>query len=275
MAMHQDHFSMLSELERLAAMALDPVRVHELGEDQWPIAMLAAALIAGGDESRRAELMVAYGVFVQKNSSAARASSLVQLSRFVGANKGNGWRGFLPCATADPDASLRRKAAIYICTLATPGELERFTGVAELARRLAADESMPVSALEALLSLGDMRFLPLLESLYSLPETRLATWLGTLDVVPNHLFYNWLLGALEKQPALASELVNLLVRTATKASVIIDLTLPVPSWAFKSAAPQPLHGWTPQEYFTRMIPRLLPHLSAEQLGEVKVAFGGA
>lgn len=266
---------MLSELERLAAMALDPVRVHELGEDQWPIAMLAAALIAGGDESRRAELMAAYGVFVQKNPAAARASSLVQLSRFVSANKGNGWRGFLPCATADPDASLRRKAAIYICTLATPGELERFTGVAELARRLAADESMPLSALEALLSLGDMRFLPLLEPLYSLPEARLAAWFGALDVVPNHLFYNWLLGALEKKPALASELVGLLVRTATKASVIIDLTLPVPSWAFKSAAPQPLHGWTPQEYFARMNPRLLPHLSAEQLGEVKVAFGGA
>lgn len=266
---------MLSELERLAAMALDPVRVHELGGDQWPVAMLAAALIAGGDESRRTELMTAYGVFVQKNAPAARAASLVQLSRFVSANKGNGWRGFLPCAVADPDANLRRKATVYLCALATPGELERFTGVAEVVRRLAADETTPTTALDALLSLGDMRFLPLLESLYTLPATQLATWLGELEVVPNHLSCNWLLGALEKHTSLASGIASALQRTAPKASVIIDLTLPVPSWSFKSAAPQPLHGWTPQEYFARLLPRLQPHLSAEQVQAVKEAFAGA
>ena len=32
---------MLSELERLAAMVLDPVRIHEIGTDQWPLAMIA------------------------------------------------------------------------------------------------------------------------------------------------------------------------------------------------------------------------------------------
>ena len=275
MAMHQDHFSMLSELERLAAMALDPVRVHELGPDQWPVAMLAAALIAGGDESRRTELMKAYGVFVQKNAPAARAASLVQLSRFVSANKGNGWRGFLPAALADPDPTLRRKAAVYMATLATPGELERFTGIAELVRRLAGDEPAPATILDALLSLGDMRFLPLLEQLYAQPEARLEAWLGELEVVPNHFSCQWMLGLLEARPGLADALVSVWQRTAAKASVLIDLTLPVPTWAFTTAAPQPLHGWTPQEYVPRMLPRLLPHLNEEQAQKVRAAFGAA
>ncbi|MBR1978573.1 MAG: hypothetical protein IJ985_03620 [Akkermansia sp.] len=275
MAMHQDHFSMLSELERLAAMALDPVRVHELGADRWPVAMLAAALIAGGDESRQAELMRAYAIFVQKNPPATRAAGLVQLSRFVCANKGNGWRGFMPCAMADPDAALRRKAAVYMATLATPGELERFTGVAELVRRLSTDEASPATVLDALLSLGDMRFLHLLERLYERPVPQLSAWLGALDVVPNHLSCNWLLGVLEAHPTLASDVVAVLQRTAAKATVLIDLTLPVPSWAFKSAAPQPLHGWTPQEYVARMQSRLQPHLSGEQMNAVRAAFGMA
>lgn len=273
MAMHQDHFSMLSELERLAAMALDPVRVHELGADQWPVAMPAAALTAGGDESRRAELVRAYELFVQKNAPSVRAGSLVQLSRFVMANKGNGWRGFMPCAMHDPDAALRRKAAMYMATLATPSELEHFTGVAELVRRLGAEEATPTTSLEALLSLGDTRILPLLEKLYSQDAAKLATWLGELDVVPNHLSCLWLLGALETYPDLAPAVAGVLTRTAAKASVIIDLVLPMPSWAFKSAAPQPLHGWSPQEYVDRMQSRLLPHLDAEQWLAVKTAFG--
>lgn len=274
MAMHQDHFSMLSELERLAAMALDPVRVRELGADQWPVAMLAAALMAGGDESRRPELMAAYAAFVQKNAPAARAACLVQLSRFVSANKGNGWRGFMPCAMADPDAALRRKAAVYMATLAKPGELQRFNGVAELVRCLATEEATPASVLDALLSLGDLRFLPQLESLYAQPAAKLAAWLGELEVVPNHLSCSWLLGVLEAHPALAADVAGVLQRTASQAGVIIDLTLPVPTWAFKSAAPQPLHGWTPQEYVARMQPRLQPHLSAEQMDAVCAAFGG-
>lgn len=273
MAMHQDHFSMLSELERLAAMALDPVRVRELGADQWPVAMLAAALMVGGDESRRPELMAAYATFVQKNAPAARAACLVQLSRFVSANKGNGWRGFMPCAMADPDAALRRKAAVYMATLATPSELQRFNGVAELVRCLATEEATPATVLDALLSLGDLRFLPLLESLYAQPEGRLSAWLGKLEVVPNHLSCSWLLGALEAHPMLAADVASVLQRTASKAGVMIDLTLPVPTWAFKSAAPQPLHGWTPQEYVVRMQPRLQPHLSAEQMNAVRAAFG--
>lgn len=271
MAIHQDHFSMLSELERLASMALDPVRVHELGADQWPVAMLAAALVAGADESRQSELMRAYEIFVQKNASEVRATSLVQLSRFVSSNKGNGWRGFLPCALADPDALLRRKAAVYMATLAPCGELERFTGAAELVRRLESGAS--VTMLDALLGLGDMRFLPLLEKLYGQPESQLGVWLQELHVVPNHLSSQWLLGVLDAHPSLAPEIVSVLTRTASLATIIIDLTLPVPSWAFSSAAPQPLHGWSLKEYVERMLPRLSVHLSDSQVNEVRAAFG--
>lgn len=275
MAMHQDHFSMLSELERLAAMALDPVRVRELDADRWPVAMLAAALMAGGDESRCGELERAYAAFVQKNPPVARAASLVQLSRFVSSNKGNGWRGFVPYALIEPDVVLRRKAAVYMATLASPCEIERFTGVAELVRRLSADETTPVTMLDALLSLGDMRFLPLLETLHAQPEEKLASWLGELEVVPNHLSCSWLIGLLEAHPTLAADVAGVLIRTASTAGVIIDLILPVPSWAFKSAAPQPLHGWTPQEYVVRMQPRLQPHLSGVQMEAVRAAFGCA
>ncbi len=275
MAMHQDHFSMLSELERLAAMALDPVRVRELGADRWPVAMLAAALIAGGDESRCRELERAYAAFVQKCPPAARAASLLQLSRFVSANKGNGWRGLMPYVLIEPDVVLRRKAAVYMATLASPCEIERFTGVAELVRRLSSDENPPATALDALLSLGDMRFLPLLEKLHAQPEEKLASWLGELEVVPNHLSCSWLLRVLEVHPTLASDVVGVWCRTAPTTGVIIDLTLPVPSWAFKSAAPQPLHGWTPQEYVARMQSRLQPHLSGAQMDAVRAAFGCA
>ncbi len=273
MAMHQDHFSVLSETVRLAAMALDAGRVHELGSDQWPVAMVAASLSAAEDESRRADLRRAYAVFMQKNGAQARAASVAQLARFVAANKGNGWRAFEPFAMLDFEAALRRKAAVYMATLAPVAGDARFAGVAELVCKLREDADAPVSMLEALLSLGDMRFLPLLESLYACEKQRVEHWLQVLDVVPNHLACQWLLGLLEAHTDLARYVTAALVRMGGKATVVIDLILPVPAWAYKSAAPQPLHGWTPSEYAERLQARLQEHLNAQLWQEVRAAFG--
>ena len=56
MGLYQDNFTGLSELERLAAMAHDPVRVHEIGADQWPLTMMACGLMASNDEEKLEEL---------------------------------------------------------------------------------------------------------------------------------------------------------------------------------------------------------------------------
>lgn len=271
MSLHQDHFSMLSEMERLAAMALDAVRVRELEADQWPTAIAAAALLAGGDEMRREELARAYDTFTACTPVQARATALVQMTKFISAGKGNGWRGLLPFAERDPHAPLRRKAAVFTATLATPSEAERFNGIAELVSRLQQPET-PTTILDALLGLGDMRFLPHLQKLYTQDEETLRRRLGEVEVVLNHAACQWLLGLLQAHPALAAEVSALLVRTAPGTPVFIDLTMPVPSWEFRNAAPQPLHGWTPQEYFARLLPGLQTYLTAEQTADVRRAF---
>ncbi len=270
--MHQDYFSVLSETARLAAIALDAVRVHELGAEQWSVAMTAAALAAAGDETKNEDLQRAYTVFAQKNLPPVRAASLARLARFVAANQGNGWLAFLPYALYDSEPILRRKAAVYVATMAPATQDIRFTGVAHLVRVLSTDELAPVTLLDALLSLGDVRFLPQLQQLYAVEPQCISLWLDSMDVAPNHLSCQWLLGLLEAQPSLARHVVQAWVRTVPKVATVIDLTLPVPTWAFKSATPQPLHGWSPNEYFDRMLSRLSPYLTEPQLCTLREVF---
>ena len=88
MGLFQDNFSMLSELERLAAMVLDPVRIHEIGEDQWPLAMMACGLVTGNDPERLPDNLKAYSIFMQKVTPATRGNTLKQLVRFITQRKG-------------------------------------------------------------------------------------------------------------------------------------------------------------------------------------------
>ena len=65
----------------------------------------------------------------------------------------------------------------------------------------------------------------------------------------------------------------LLERMAPAATAVIDLVMPIPTWAYTKPAPQPLHGWTRAEYFPRMLPVLSRHLTEAQISRLKVAFG--
>ncbi len=272
MGLYQDNFAGLSELERLAAMAHDPVRVHEIGADQWPLTMMACGLMASNDEEKLEENFDIYDIFVAKTSVAARKSSLIQLSRFIAGRKGEGWKSMIPYATNELDAALSRKAATYVATLAQPDPTEPLAGVQELVARLVKDDYVPTTLLDAVLSMADMRVLPLLQPLLALDSDRVEEYLDELETTPNRLSLAFVLRALETYPTLAECVTDALCRMAPLSPVILDLALPVPTWAFEKPTPQPLHGWTPAEYFARMLPELQPHLDAEQLQRVREAF---
>lgn len=273
MGIFQDNFSSLSELERLAAMAHDPVRVHEIGADQWPLAMMACGLMASNDEEKQEENLGIYSIFVTKTTPAARKGSLVQLSRFISARRGEGWKSLLPYALEETDSALSRRAAILIATLAQPSPSQQLAGVEEIARQLYREESdAPVTMLEAVLSLSDMRVLPILEPLLMISSDRLSDWLQELNVPANRLACTWLLNVLAAHPDLADDVAAALCRMAPLSQVIIDLALPVPTWAFEKPTPEPLHGWSRPEYFARMLPELEPVLSADLLQQVRTAW---
>lgn len=273
MGLFQDQFSMLSELERLAAMVQDPVRIRELGTDQWPLAMMASGLMTSEDPSRLRQNLEIYDHFVEKTEATARQSSLSQLARFVIQRKGKGWQALLPYALREPESSIAHKAALHIATLAQPGEGDaRFAGIAALSSHFLDDETASPAVLDSLLELGDMRFLPLLQPLCRMSSARMERLLSLLSPMPNRLSLTWMLATLETHPHLAEEMTSLLERIAPKAEAIIDLVLPVPIWAYEKPAPQPLHGWTRAEYFPRLRFGLEPHLSPEQLERVRTAF---
>lgn len=274
MGIFQDNFSSLSELERLAAMAHDPVRVHEIGVDQWPLAMMACGLLASNDEEKQKENLDIYTIFAEKTPVAARAASLAQLIRFITARKGEGWKALLPYALMEPDARVSRKAALSIATLAQPGPSEKLAGVQELVEQVRTQESAPSSLLDAVLMLMDMRVMPLLQPLEMLSEERLSKIVSSLDVPANRPLCTWLLRLVSLYPGLAESVTATLCRAASDAPTILDVAMPIPSWAFTKAAPQPLHGWSRPEYLVRMLPDLEPVLNAQQLEKLRQAYAG-
>ncbi|MCQ2364575.1 MAG: hypothetical protein MJ051_03360 [Akkermansia sp.] len=271
MSIYQDNFTGLSELERLAAMAHDPVRVHEIGEDQWPLAMMACGLMASNDEEKQAENLPIYSIFVEKTSAAARKAGLLQFTRFIAARKGEGWKSLVPYAVKEPEPAISLKAALQLATLAQPGAEQVLAGVEELVK-LTKEYGNPM-LLNAALSLADMRVLPLLAPLTELKEEALELLLGDVLGTANRLSLTWLLNVLTQHPSLAEAVTEALCRTAKGAQVILDVAMPIPTWRFEKPVPQPLHGWQPAEYFARMLPELEPVLSAEQLARVRAAFG--
>lgn len=272
MGIFQDNFSSLSELERLAAMAHDPVRVHEIGADQWPLAMMACALMASNDEEKQEENLGIYRIFAEKTTPAARKTSLAQFTRFITSRRGEGWKALLPYATEEPDTALSRKAALCIATLAQPGPEEKLAGVQCLVEQLRSNEDAPITLLEAILSMGDMRVLPLLKPLELLSEERVEELLEELSVAANRPACTWVLNLLSLYPNLAELGTQALCRMGAAAPYVLDVVMPVPTWAFAKPDVQPLHGWTRPEYFARMRAELSPILTPEQLARVQTAF---
>ncbi len=275
MGLYQDNFTGLSELERLAAMAHDPVRVREIGEDQWPLAMMACGLMSCNNPEASEENYGIYRVFAEKTSVSARKSSLTRLSSFITARKGEGWQALLPYALSEPDPGVASKASLCAILLAKPSESRPLEGAEALASGLLKRPvAAPGAVLSAMLGMSDMRFLPLMESLIAEPtEEKLRTWLDAVLTTPNRLSCTWLCRVLEARPALSAAVADALCRIAPLASTVADIVYPVPTWAFKNPTPQPLHGWTRAEYFARMAPDLEGRVSAENFIRIREAFG--
>ena len=272
MSIYQDNFDSLSELERLAAMAHDPVRIHEIGQEQWPLAMMACGLMASNDEEKQEENLDIYPVFAEKTTVASRRGSMQMLCRFISSRKGEGWKSLLPYILCEPAAEVSGKASLNLVSLAQPAPDTPLSGVVELVRCIKADDAQDnAPLLNALLSLADMRALPLMQLLCDLPQERLEELVEAVAVPANHLACQWLLRVLDSCPAVAAQVADALCRIMPAAPTVLDVALPIPFWAFDKPQPQPLHGWTNAEYFPRMLPELEKHLTQEQISQVRAA----
>lgn len=265
MAQFQQHFSSLSELERLEALTKEKHLLKDIGPEEWPLAMLACALHSSDDEQKLQHSLEIYQIFCEQAKPQARAQSLKQLQQFLYLRKGASSLALLPYILRDDVALISRQAALILISHAPPSENERFSGIAELIALLQQRPEAPSSILAALLSLADLRFEPMLQSLAKLPNSELTRHIEALDEKPNRLLYNWLMSILQLKPELNEVITQALIKSAKKGGRIIDLVLPIPCWAYGKPQAQELHGWELPEYFPRILPQIRPHLREEQI----------
>lgn len=202
MGLFQDQTSSLSEIKRLAALVMDPSRRDEIGPDQWPLAMIAYGLVTCNEMGREEEGVTIYNIFQSCCAPDARRKCALQLATFIRQRKGDGWRALLPFAMTDEAPDIRRQASFLIYTLASPKPEERFPGIAGLADIICANplpgQASMAPALDALMSLGDMRVAPHLASISKkLSSERLADLLAGTEAIPTDLGCGWLLDVLD------------------------------------------------------------------------------
>lgn len=277
MGLYTDQTNSLSELKRLAVMVMDESRRGEIGSDQWPLAIIAYGLVTCNDASRLEEGIRIYREFSSACPADVRFDTCARLAEFIRQRQGNGWRALLAFATADEHEGIRRQAAFLAGTLAPPDSTMAFAGFAELVRLLISPalpgQQHNAPLLDALLGTADLRLLELADSMLNrLADRDVEHLLAASRLQPNALSCEWLLHLLERKDGHAGSVADLLERRIEGCGEIVDVILPIPSWAFKNASAQPLHGWTPPEYFERMRPRLARRLSEEQLLRVEAAW---
>ena len=234
MGLFQDQTSSLSEIKRLAALVTDPSRRGEIGSDQWPLAMIAYGLVTCNETGREEEGVTIYNMFQSRCAPDARRKCALQLAAFIRQRKGDGWRALLPFAMADEAPDIRRQSAFLIYTLAAPQPEERFPGIAGLANVICASpcpgQASMAPALDALMSLGDMRFAPYLSFISkNLPPGRLADLLAETEAIPTDLGCGWLLDILDEHPELSSTIAAVLAGMPSRAGEVLDVVVPVPS----------------------------------------------
>ena len=277
MGLFQDQTSSLSEIKRLAALVTDPSRRGEIGSDQWPLAMIAYGLVTCNETGREEEGVTIYNMFQSRCAPDARRKCALQLAAFIRQRKGDGWRALLPFAMTDEAPDIRRQSAFLIYTLAAPRPEVRFHGLAGLANVICASpcsgQASMAPALDALMSLGDMRFAPYLSFISkNLPPGRLADLLAETEAIPTDLGCGWLLDILDEHPELTSTIAAVLAGMPSRAGEVLDVVVPVPSWQFTNSAVQPLHSWSIPEYRLRMGERLSRYLAQEEREAVNRAW---
>lgn len=146
----------------------------EIGSDQWPLAMIAYGLVTCNETGREEEGVTIYNMFQSRCAPDARRKCALQLAAFIRQRKGDGWR---PCCLL-PWRMRRRIFAgnplsLFIRWPRPAGGA--VSGIAGLANVICASpcpgQASMAPALDALMSLGDMRFAPYLSfiSKISLP----------------------------------------------------------------------------------------------------------
>lgn len=280
MGLLRDQESELPRLQRLVARLQDATRRRELPAEDWPTAMLAYGLHMSEDPAllHAEEGLAVYADFVRATPQQERLSSLGNLASFVSSHRGAGWQALLLYAMGEHAApELSSRAATLAISLA-PLPAEKAQGCsprtgADAIIQLLVREDAPASLLSALLSLPDMRFLPVLQPLAKLPVPRLRQLLAGFSGSLNSLSAAFLLSLLElHSSALAEAVASALMHLAKHTPLVADIALPLPTWAFESPTPQPLHAWTLPEYLPRIMPRLQPHLSPQQLSALSECF---
>lgn len=268
MGLFRDREEELTELQRLLLRVKDTARRAELAPHQWPTAMVAYALDMSENPALLSEGLAAYATFTQQAPVADRAGALARLGSFITARRGEGWRALLLFAVGETrEPQLSARAATLALTLAPPAEHTRFTGAAALAYLVEQGAATP-GVLSALLSVSDLRLLPLLTPLCSLPPAVLTPLLEGLHTTVNSLSAEWLLRLQETQPTLAPAVTSALQRMAAHTPLVADLIYPIPAWAYTNPTPQPLHAWTLADF----LPRISTRLSAEQLHTLTPSF---
>ena len=273
MGLFRDRADELPALQRLVERLKDAVGRQALSAEEWGTAVVAYGLHLSRDpELLSDESLAMYADFVRLVPENQRLASLNRLAGFVMQRKGDGWRALLLYAMGETaNAELSARAANLAATCAAPSESVRFTGVQAIVELLARDEA-PTAMASAVMSLSDLRFLPLLEPLCRLPLPRLQKLLAELRTTLNSLSAACMLHLLETRPELSQDISAALARLALHTSLVADVVLPVPTWAYEKPTPQPLHAWELPEFFPRMLPRLEPHLSSAQLDCLRKAF---
>lgn len=273
MGLFRDQESELPMLRRLVARLRDVARRQGVSAEEWPVAMVAYGLdMSEAPELLNEESLLIYADFVRAVAPAVRLSSLARLASFVSQRRGSGWRALLLYAmgeSAHPELCAR--AATLAITSAAPVDSVVLTGAQEVVQLLAREDAPP-AMLGALLSLPDLRFLPTLQPLLSLPLSRLRLLVSELKCSLNSVSSAFLLQLLDAEPSLAEEVTQALSRLAGATSLVADIALPIPTWAYASPTPQPLHAWSRAEYLPRILPRLQPHLSPKQIDSLRAAF---
>ena len=269
MGLFQDQTSSLSEIKRLAALVMDPSRRDEIGPDQWPLAMIAYGLVTCNEMGREEEGVTINNIFQSCCAPDARRKCALQLATFIRQRKGDGWRALLPFAMTDEAPDIRRQASFLIYTLAAPKPEERFPGIAGLADIICANplpgQASMAPALDALMSLGDMRVAPYLASISKkLSSERLADLLAGTEAIPTDLGCGWLLDVLDERPELSSAIAAVLAGMPSRAGEVLEVVVPIPSWQFTNSAVQPLHSCSIPEYRLRMRERLSRRLGPEE-----------
>lgn len=275
MGLYQDQTNSLSEIKRLAALVTDPSRRNEIGDDQWPLAMIAYGLVQSNndDPSQLREGLDIYHIFQNKCTPEARTRCMLQLGEFIRQRQGNGWKSLILFALGDTLSPIRKNAAFLIATLAPSTPDERFPGIAELCRIVTAkpmdkqQDALPI--FDALLSLADLRFTPYLDSIRQHASiNQLESLISQSEATPNALSCKWMIDTLKTYPEMANSIAAALEKMAPRANEIMDVIIPIPSWQFKAEGIQALHGWTRPEFFARMKPDLTPLLTEQALHQI-------